>query len=1467
MRRHAVLRRSCVRFCLLLLATALPLLAARSWAAPDDDDPFEAAKMFQVPDTVAARNALQEADHALARGETNAGLKALQRVLDEMPDDYARVPEAARAEALLWRSAAEIAAERLARLTPEQAAAYDHLVQPAAEPAMDAALAAGDLHALEGIARRFGASRYGARATRVLAELALEAGRGREAARLAAEGLRFAPGNAGLWRVRLQGLSIADDRAALERLELPANLGESRDALLELRQRALERLAGLRSYALPHGWGGDMARRGGGPALPAAVPPLRWTAPLPRADRSLDPTSFPGGRPEPTPDHFEWLLDAARPIVPVLDGRTAYVADGRSVRALDLSSGRPLWRYDHAKDPRLMRTDREPDGRTALDRAFAPVVAGPLLVATVEVPHEFYTEHLSGMPLSTYLPRRRAVAIDRASGNVVWMAGGDADAPTWLQEASVVAPVGVAEGVVVALVDQFLQMHNLSVVGFDLATGRVLWRCRLGYGARETNLFGNPLRELAGSAIAVADGQAYVATGLGLVASVDVLAGRVRWVASYVPLPIEPVITWYEAPLRRPSFGPSRVVVADDVIVVAPGDGHHVCAYERATGVLRWRTPVPDRLPRSTVAHLLGIVGHGADAKVIVTAGGVTALDLATGDVSWQGYTDPRPSDVIGEGVIAGDEVLVPTRQGLQRFSIAREGSFRGSAQWPDGVDPGNLVVGDDVFLVADRETVSGFYDWNRIAAQIERQRRERPDDPWLLVEAGDLYLRGGELDRAREMFQAGEDVAARSGGAAGEAAAEAARRGRVATWLHQGRLLEASGRNANAITAYEEAARLAIQAADRIEARLRLLELLPHGERRWRDQLEALVREDGDQEAWPDPDRTPVLIRPWARLELAEAAVQRGEAERAIDLWQLVLRDDPEADVLGLVAGRAAERRIDETLAQSGRAPYAKHEEAARRLLAEATTESDVDLVLARYPNSLAREDGLRRRAALRRQAGRLAEASDDFRTLGSTARDPSARAAALAQLVQLESQRGALGAARAARATLRRLYANTAFEVDGLRVTGATWAFDVPRPEVPEVVEPPIASPLHEVHHERAADESWLQAVDTVVDEAWPRPPLALVHRGDALVGLDLEKGTRRFTVQVSAVTRAALTPGRVILLADRGETLVALDAATGATVWEHDLGLATRHVTVHGGVLVTAHRDLNRDDGLLRLHAFDAMTGSGLWTTLLGRADPGPLVADADHVWLRRTRYATTATYQDAVVLDIADGRILHELPLPAFPFGEAWSDGKHLVAAGSSSRTQPPALVAYDLDSGASTWRLDLPGEAPTALATSPEGRLVVLTGEGRVREIDAATGAVVHETGIFVGENTAVRPFFGTPLLVQDDRLVLLPGLRSRGATLLAYARDTGKLVWEHPLTPEGFVGTAALGAAGDQIWAFVLRGARQDVSAELVVVDRVGSVSQRVDLSELAQGGRHPTVLQAYGAFLVVGRRDASILK
>ena len=45
---------------------------------------------------------------------------------------------------------------------------------------------------------------------------------------------------------------------------------------------------------------------------------------------------------------------------------------------------------------------------------------------------------------------------------------------------------------------------------------------------------------------------------------------------------------------------------------------------------------------------------------------------------------------------------------------------------------------------------------------------------------------------------------------------------------------------------------------------------------------------------------------------------------------------------------------------------------------------------------------------------------------------------------------------------------------------------------------------------------------------------------------------------------------------------------------------------------------------------------------------------------------------------------------------------WAGKFASIKAGSSSRTQPPALVAYDLDSGASTWRLDLPGEAPTAL---------------------------------------------------------------------------------------------------------------------------------------------------------------------
>lgn len=1449
---------------LLLVGVAL----AATPAATAEEDPFEQPRLYRVRDTVAARNALAEGRAALARGETLVGLRALQSVLDEMPNDTARVPEHSSEASLLWRSAAEIARELLAGLGSEAAAAYEHMVQPAAEPAIAEALRRDDLLALEDVARRYGASSHGARATRLLAELSLEGGRPRDAARFAADGLRFAPRDPGLWRVRLLGLAAAGDRAALQRLDLPEDVLVSGPAgtqtLTALRDARLAALPPGRRGTAPHGWGGDMRRLGRAGPVAAQLPELRWSASVPSADRALDPRPWGGSRMEPTPDHFRWLLDAARPIMPVADGRTVYVADGRTVRALDLSSGRPLWRFDREADARLLRDDHMPPGRSSLDRAFAPVVAGDVVVATVEVPYRFHPEELSGMPLNTYLPRRRVVALDRTTGALRWMAGEDDVADPRLATASVVAPVAVGEGIVVALVDDYLQAHNLAVVGLDLVTGALRWHCHVGFGSQELNLFGNPLKELAGSAVALHEGDAYVATGLGLVVAVDIRAGSLRWIASYVPLPIEPVVTWYEAPLRRPRLGPGRAIVAGDTLLVAPGDAGHVLAYERATGRLRWQRRIDERLPRPTVAHLLGVVDQGGRDLAILTDGGVLALDVATGETAWVGHPVPDPSDIIGEGVLAGDDVLVPTGAGLQRFSLPREGSYRGTAPWPRKIEPGNLVVADDVLLLAGRETLSAFYDWDRIAAQIERQRRERPDDPELMLEAGDLYLRGGEMGRARAAFAAAEAIASKVGGPA----VAAARRGIVATWLHEGRQHQEVGATEAARAAYEQAAALADDASDRIEARVRLVHLLPRDDLAWEVNLEQLVAQDGDLDAWVESGRPPVPIRAWGNLQLAEAALDRGDVARAIDLWQEVIARDPTADVFGLVAGRAAEQRIEERIALDGRSVYAPHEAEAQRRFAAATDEEAIDGILALYPNSLVREEALERRARLRREAGRWWEAAQDLRRLASTARDPQRRALALAWLTRVEIERGALGAARAARAVLRRELGDTAFTIDGSATTGAGWPFEVPVPAAPPAAAPPpLGRPLAEVHHERAADESQLQSIELLHDDAYAHAPFGLLHRGDSLVVLDLARGAAAFSVPLQAITRAASTPQRLVLVAERGEVLVGVDTATGGIAWTQPLDLSTRAMAIHGGIVCTAHRDLNRDEGLLSVRAFDAMTGSPLWTTLLGRADPSLLTAAADHVWLKRTRYEARTTIHDVTVLDVASGLLRHELPLPTYAPVDPWTDGRHLVTIGSPTRSSPPEVLAYDLHGGEVLWRVPWIGEPVTALASSPEGRLVALGGDGHVQEIDPAAGTVLHETGIYVGEGAAVRPFYGTALLVDATRLVLLPSLRARGTALLAYDRASGKLLWDHALTTEGFVGNAALGGVGDQVWAFVLQGARQSVTAALHILGPAGEVEQTVDLSGLAQSGRNPTVVQAAGAFLVVGRREASILR
>ena len=102
--------------------------------------------------------------------------------------------------------------------------------------------------------------------------------------------------------------------------------------------------------------------------------------------------------------------------------------------------------------------------------------------------------------------------LDRATGRLRWSMGAEEADRTALQGYSVASEPAVSEGLVLAVASRYEVQHTVSFLALDASTGRLVWHRPLGWGQQETNLFGAPVKELAASPPAVADGAMIAAT-------------------------------------------------------------------------------------------------------------------------------------------------------------------------------------------------------------------------------------------------------------------------------------------------------------------------------------------------------------------------------------------------------------------------------------------------------------------------------------------------------------------------------------------------------------------------------------------------------------------------------------------------------------------------------------------------------------------------------------------------------------------------------------------------------------------------------------------------------------------------------------------------------------------------------------------------------------------------------------------
>ncbi len=1444
------------------LMRALPrvvLAALLAVPAASAEDPERRVRSFALADSNAARFALEETRRLLAQGDLDRALRVAQAGLDERPADLVLVEQ--RRESERWRPLGSVLEDLLLGLPATARARYDEVVRAAAEPLREQARLSGRLLPLVELDRRFAASTAGREALALLLEAAVERGALHEAEGLARRGLRSAPGDPGLWLRLVDVLADLGDAEGLAQLRPPAGLvAVTARGAVDVAERLQ---SARRSVPPPTPVEGRPAWGRAGPRPPVAVgseapaPGLRWTAPTDLTLRERDVARSWGLAENDEQADFELHLAGYRPLFPALSGRELYVSDGRSLRALDLLGGRELWSLAPASAPvPVLERGTTANGRTALDRPFAPTVWRDLVICSLEVERPYVPDVLMGQEISTYMPRRVLAAVDRATGRWVWASGTAPGDRERLADVTFAGEPVVADGLVLAVGARHRQMFDVALFGLEATTGRVRWERPLAHGHQETNLFGRPVKEFSAGIATAEHGVAYAATGLGCLAAVEVQTGALRWIASYEAQPLPRPESWYRAPLRIPRVGPVAPLPAGDLLVVAPGDAQHVLAFDRAQGSLRWRAalPGPFQTPFGSLAQVLGVARLDGRDVLLATGGRLVALDLSSGALRAATPFEPASSRVIGQGAIVGRHVLVPTESGLERFSLDARLERVGSVPWPEGARPGNLLVAGRVLVVDARDRVQGHYAWGDLEQELERRRRAEPRSAEVLLEAGELYLRARGPAAARPAFEAALGLAGTDA-----AVAARARLGLFLCWMSEGRPLAESG-SETAAAAFTRALTFASTAAQRVEPRLALDGVLsaPADVARRIENLERLYEEAGDERASFESAEEPLPVRPLVLLRIARLNADARRGAAAVAALQRLLREQGHVLLGARSVRELARERIDAVLEAFGREAYAAEEAQARALLAASGGGSDagpLERVLEEYPNASVVPAALASLAARRLEAGRPREAAELARRLLSRYRAASEAEPALALLAEAAERLGSAGLRRAALLALADGLSGRQVQVGGVALDAAAARAAAARGRAPAPT--PYAGRLTERLSRPPPDEEVAVPVPVEVEPGEPPAPLALVAAGGQLEAFDLGGARPAFRLDDLRVQHAAFAMGTLVLAAP-GE-LLGLDPGTGEVRWRRPQAEPVMDLVVSRGLLVAWISASGGARAARRLEGLEPATGETLWSAPLGTDQVHSLRSDGPRALLLRTRYEDGETRAWLLTLDALCGALLAERRLAPTRDLLLLDGGLGLeVRVGADGQR---TAVGFDLDGPRTRFARALAGTEPVTGAVLHGGRVWLLRQDGRLESLSADDGAPAASVRLALPPEARAAPAPGSQLSVSEGRLVLLAAALRGAPPLIAFDLESGSAAWAargQPFRRSDVQHLARL--PGRWLVLRAGQGAEGERSLELSVVrDADGGLEQVLEPEPGPRGSVIALTAGAEGALVLTG--------
>ena len=1261
----------------LALAFSVGELAAQTTRAVPQPQEFVTTQddsLFSLTRSQEDVHEWEQAREDLASGAVDSAVERLHRVLQhEIGGTVAIGPN----HFIGLRHALVL---ELANLPPAAQLAYEALVRRDAGALQDQDPGLLRTDQLRMLAERFPAAAVGRRARMRLGDLALESGRGHEAAS------HFA--------LLLQASPIGSD------LEKSAR---SRQRCAD----ALVRSAALRMQQDPSPELRDMLL-----VTPRSLDQTDWKAAGGGGDGNL-PMVNPAGRPQP---HFADALQAtgfdyggggtfAMQPTGGLDG--LFLHTGLEVLAVDPLRGEILWSSAAPlRELNDARAIREYPQSINPNMVLAPALADDVVVAALQVPDESTAvRYQNAFMIMQRMPERRLFAFQRSTGKILWshydglggavtarFRGHAASGPPLIVGETVYAPVHDRSGAIA-----------FYVGAYDLRTGQPRWRRLVCSSQQEVNMFGNARQEFAASPLCASQGLILGASNLGVCFAIERDSGRLSWVTSYDVVRM-PAAQLQGQEARTVFFQNSPPAITDGVLCCTPLDSEHVLGLDVETGQLLWRIPHQAKVNgNNDVRWLCGVL----DGEFVLSGAGIVAV-RARPDVPFQ-RTPPlrqiRSRDTLFDDgqdefprpAVTNDRIYAPSADGIRILDRAGEDVSDASPLMFKA--PGNLLLVDGMAVSLRNGVFEVHLDLSALRALAEKRQQDSPNDPTAILRVCTLLGATGATDEAQL------DGLYRRGIAAATAQGLPREHPLHATFLR--RLFEAAVQRGERKSG-QQAIDLLVDARDLAPDRSAFLQVESLLLDRLRDDRPAFLREltvleqraSGDSFALPEAGgvvEVDVYVR-WRRTLL--------EAEPAKQVlgWQQLLQLHPTAILQRRRVSELAQSQIAQLIQKHGVAVYAPIESEARdRLVAAGSTPALLRAICAEFPHSNAAREAEQRLLDDAVRSGDLSTAIDVY---AAAARSGDVSPSILRRVLTAAATRGnrTLAARFAARLV------NAAGTSDWQEDAGKPFAdvgksllaeFEVPlksaAPELPadvvaELENPAPPAPVRLLPITHAP--GFLAAADTplflgleeqvrAIDLADPSRPTLFVHKSGGIDRLWL--------------------CGRTLLVPNL-ERIDAIEARTGVLQWQ--LAIPDTLLICHGvvaGVLLVSQR--GSDDQVL-LVGIEPLTGRQLFARNMPTDEyaPQPRSSAVDLLTLRvfegaaptieridpLTGRTTAAIELGQAVLDAA--QTSPEVLKSPLMLQRFCADDTHvyLPLDGSLCKTGEPAVIALTND-GSVAWQ--------------------------------------------------------------------------------------------------------------------------------------------------------------------------------